>query len=315
MKFNHELIYRGNVGNAPLIALSKPFDRHIFARISPMSKTFDRQRGAGGDMVGSERRGTGLRRKRSKKGEQKMDRIILFAGTIGQALITYFTATVVHEGGHVLAGLIQGWRFDMMVVGPFKLYRAEDGKVKLGIEKDTSLWGGVGGTLPPAKSEKRMKQYAAILLAGPLASVILGAVFTLIWLFVNRGVFFMLMAFVPIGMGIACMIPGVKTGILYNDGTRFSRIRKGGQTSAEEEAIFDAATLRLFDNDTPYDENGIEVMTASKDAEIRYLGHYYGYLNAKQANDSEKEQSRLDCMKAIEDKVPSFIKTICVISE
>ena len=125
----------------------------------------------------------------------------------------------------------------------------------------------------------------------------------------------MLMAFVPVGMGVACMIPGVKTGILYNDGTRFSRIRKGGQTAAEEEAIFDAATLRLFDNDTPYDEQGIEVMTASKDAEIRYLGHYYGYLNAKQAEDDEKEQFRLGCMKEIEDKVPAFIKTICVISE
>ena len=111
-----------------------------------------------------------------------MDRIILFAVTIGQALITYFTAAVIHEGGHVVAGLIQGWRFDMMVVGPLKLYRAEDGKVKLGIEKDISLWGGVGGTIPPVKTEKRMKQYAAILLAGPMASVILGAVFCIIWI-------------------------------------------------------------------------------------------------------------------------------------
>lgn len=250
-----------------------------------------------------------------EKRRTKMDRIILFAVTIGQALITYFTAAVIHEGGHVVAGLIQGWRFDMMVVGPLKLYRAEDGKVKLGIEKDISLWGGVGGTIPPVKTEKRMKQYAAILLAGPMASVILGAVFCIIWLLGCRSIFVTLMALVPIGMGIACMIPGVKTGILYNDGTRCSRILKGGKTAAEEEAIFDAVMLRLYDNESLYDEKGIEIMTASKDAEIRYLGHYYGYLNAKEEKDDEKVQFRLCSMKEMEDKVPSFIKTICAVSE
>ena len=59
-------------------------------------------------------------------------------------VVAYFVCAFVHEGGHVVAGLLQGWKFYLLVVGPFKLYRDEkDDKVKFGLEKNMVLWGGI----------------------------------------------------------------------------------------------------------------------------------------------------------------------------
>ena len=41
------------------------------------------------------------------------------------AIIAYFISTIVHEMGHVTCGLLNKWRFWLLVVGPFKLYRED----------------------------------------------------------------------------------------------------------------------------------------------------------------------------------------------
>ncbi|MBP5263619.1 MAG: hypothetical protein J6X14_06165 [Lachnospiraceae bacterium] len=240
-----------------------------------------------------------------------MELLKLLMETIGSWLVAYLVCGIVHEGGHVVAGLVQGWRFEMLVIGPMKLYRDEkDDKVKVGIEKNIVLWGGIGGTTPREMSDDNIQKFAKVLIAGPVASIVIGAINS-IFLILHPGIFTAMMTAVPMAMGVACLIPTLKTGILFTDGGRFLRIKRGGKTYAEEKAIFDAAMLRQFDASARYDEEGIEAMTSSDDAAIQYLGHYYAYLNAKADQDEEAMNERIASMKALEPKVPKTIHEMC----
>ncbi|MBO4678898.1 MAG: hypothetical protein J5626_04445 [Lachnospiraceae bacterium] len=240
-----------------------------------------------------------------------MDKALFLLQLFGWAFLSYFVSTLVHEWGHVIAGLMQGWKLIMITTGPFKLYRNDlSDRIRFGIEKNPLYWCGIGGTLPTKKEDAKIENYAGILLAGPLASIVLGLIagVTLIW---HRPIFLVFLAPVALGMGLVCLIPGLKTGILYNDGTRYMRIRKEGVTREEEKALFEASVLRAFDADSEYSEEGIEAMTASKDAEFRYLGHFYAYQNAKSRNDEAgmaKEQVQMESLK---NNVPKSIIDMC----
>ena len=228
-------------------------------------------------------------------------------------LVAYFVCGIVHEGGHVVAGLVQGWKFALLVVGPFKLYRDEkDDKVKFGLEKNVALWGGIGGAVPTEESEDNLQKFARVLLAGPVSSLVMGLLCG-ISLFFGVSVFKAMMTFVPIAMGIACLIPNAKTGILYTDGGRFLRIVKGGKTQAEEKAVFDATFHDTFHPGSRYDEAGIEAMTTSKDASFQYMGHYYAYQNAKMAQDQDGMQASIASMEGLKAKVSKFIKETYVL--
>ena len=241
-----------------------------------------------------------------------MEILTLVLQVLGCWILAYMASGIVHEGGHVVAGLMQGWKFLLMVVGPIKLYRDDNDKVKLGLEKNILYWFGIGGTLPREKSEDNIRKYARILLAGPLASILFGLLCGISMLF-DVTVFRAMMTFMPISMGVACLIPSFKTGVLYSDGGRFLRIIKGGKTFAEEKALLDAVNLAQYDPDGRYDEDDIRIMTESEDKSFQYLGHYYAYLNAKKDSSSSEMTTRTVAMKDLEKEVPKSIIDMCVL--
>lgn len=242
-----------------------------------------------------------------------METGLMILKVIGSWLAAYLVAGIVHEGGHVIAGLAQGWKFMLLVVGPMKLYRDEkDDKVKFGIEKNVILWGGIGGAIPKEASEDNIKKFAKVLLAGPLASILMGLICS-IFMIIHFSIFTAMMTALPITMGIVCLLPNVKTGILYTDGGRFLRIMKGGKTEMEERAVFDATMLHEFDPNGRYDEAGIAAMTTSEDRSFQYLGHYYAWLNAKMDGNEEEMKNLLANMESIRKDVPKSIIDMCTL--
>lgn len=241
-----------------------------------------------------------------------MEKLVLILQIFGMGIVAYFCSTLVHEGGHVLCGILHNWKLYLLVVGPFKLYREnlEDKKVKFGIEKNPLLWCGVGGTLPREKSEENIKTFSKILLAGPFASIGMGIIMFVVFL-LHHSLFLLMLALVPIAMGISCILPGVKTGILYNDGSRYLRIKRGGQESAEEKAVLEAIEVSLFDANGTYSQEGIDAMTSSKDLEFQYMGFYYAYLNAKKDQDQAGVEAQLANMERIRGKVPKMVEEDC----
>ena len=238
-----------------------------------------------------------------------MEIILLLLGFVG----CYIVATLIHELGHVVCGLCNRWKLFMLVVGPLKLYRETlDSPIKLGIEKNIVMWCGVGGTFPTTKSENNIKIWAKVLLAGPFTSIIFGLIMIPVFV-VTKNIFVLMLCLMSIAMGAMCIIPmKMKTGLLYNDGTRYKRIRSGGQEELEEKAIFKLIEISMLEGeDATYPDDLIKPLLESKDNELKYYGYYYSYSNAKKAGNLDDCEYYKSKMEELKDKVPKVIIEDC----
>lgn len=236
--------------------------------------------------------------------------VVLFIVVV---LICYIVSTMIHEMGHVVCGLLHGWKLYILVVGPMKLYREDmDSKIRIGIEKNPILWGGIGGTLPAKEAPENEKVWSRILLAGPLTSLVFGVLMMPV-VIVTESVMADLLCLMPIAMGLACIIPmKMKTGFLYNDGTRYKRLHSGGQEGAEEVALFKLIEVSLFGGERCiYPVNYVESLLASADKDLQYYGYFYAYCNAIRQNRIEEAEEQLANMENIRDKVSKVIVDDC----
>ena len=90
-------------------------------------------------------------------------------------IIMIFTVLSFHELGHLIAGLMQGFRFELFVVGPLGIKREKD-KIKIYLNKNIQYYGGVAATLPVNINPNNGKKFANLLLAGPIASILLAII-------------------------------------------------------------------------------------------------------------------------------------------
>jgi len=234
-----------------------------------------------------------------------MEIVVLIIGFI----ICYFVAALVHELGHVVCGLLHRWKLYMLVVGPVKVYRETlDSKIKVGIEKNITLWGGAGGTFPTKKSKENVGIWGRVLLAGPLTSIVFGLAMIPFFVF-TKNIFVLMLVLMPLAMGLMCLIPTkLKTGILYVDGMRYKRIKSGGQEAREEKAIFELTEIDMIDGENSfYPAEAIKPLLDSKDNEFKYIGYYCSYKNAEKNGNAKEAKEWVQNMKGIRNKVPKTI--------
>ena len=81
-----------------------------------------------------------------------------------------FIVLGVHELGHLITGLIQGFRFELFVVGPLGIKR-ENNRIKVYLNKNIAHYGGLASTLPRNDNAENSRILANICLAGPIASI------------------------------------------------------------------------------------------------------------------------------------------------
>lgn len=234
---------------------------------------------------------------------------------IGYAIIAFFMSTAIHELGHVICGLLNHWKFFVLVVGPFKLYRKNlNDKIRFGIEKNPTFWGGYGGAVPEKFDDNVMKIFSRVLLAGPIASIVFGIVFITILILTGND-FAMMVGFIALGEGVMCILPmKLQTGMLYNDGTRYLRIHRGGQTADEEKAMYSMSLDNLLNGQAEInDEEMVEILCRSEDASYKYYGLYLLYHNAEERKDeAEMDRIRRE-MSEMKTKVSSYIAKSCVL--
>jgi len=159
--------------------------------------------------------------------------------------------TLAHELGHVVGGWIAGYEFNLLIWGPFRLWREQE-RLHLGRNRSWSLAGGMALSVPRgAESDNR---HAALMVAGgPVASFLLGAV--LLWLgrstgaAPDAGVVRSLARVLSLGAGIAslavgviCLVPMRTSGFL-TDGARLLRLARGGDTAVRDRAMMSLVGL------------------------------------------------------------------------
>lgn len=133
--------------------------------------------------------------------------------------IAWFLATLVHEGGHVVAGLRQGFRFVLMTAGPLRI-GIEDGRLRIRYNDQPGMWGGLA-LMVPTDLERFHERCGWLVAGGPIASVLLallsgalGAVFD------SHARFYLLVLTAMSGaIAVATLIPN-ETGGYASDGAQ-----------------------------------------------------------------------------------------------
>lgn len=131
-----------------------------------------------------------------------------------------------HEAGHVAAGLICGFRFLLLIVGPLRLER-QDGRLKASFNRILVLWGGIAGCVPKSYGGDLHRKMILFAAGGPLVSL-LGAAFFIpgfALLRVHAHAGFLLLAFglVSAALGIATLLP-LPAGGFKTDGMRLAML-------------------------------------------------------------------------------------------
>ncbi|MFZ7103316.1 MAG: M50 family metallopeptidase [Peptococcaceae bacterium] len=227
-----------------------------------------------------------------------------------KALICYFIVTTLHEMGHIVIGLLSGFRFELFVIGPVGLKRNNYGKVVPYIEKNTAMWGGAGATVPINYHDDNIKRFANILIGGPLTSLIFGLII-LILNFHLQNKFLFLLGVMAVSISIATLIP-IRAGSFYSDGGRWLRIKQGGYPAKAEIAIIEFMQS-YFANKT-YGKINIDhtkYLIKDKDPRNRYLGHYFAYKYYKENKQIEKAMEEQKALSTLAGEVPkNFVRLI-----
>jgi hypothetical protein len=161
----------------------------------------------------------------------------------------------VHELGHCLGGLIAGWEFHSIFLGPFRLMR-DGGRLRLYWHRIYLLYGGAALTVPPrGESSARERRGRMLYVAGgPVMSLLFGillllmvriAGLTLPEVFAGNALiplFAVVAGLMSFLLGIGTLIPQSLDGPLRSDGLQLLRLLR----SPKEDGVDPATRLALL---------------------------------------------------------------------
>lgn len=154
---------------------------------------------------------------------------VLFVMTLVYLFVAIFAQLILHEAGHLVCGLISGYRFSSFRVGSLMLFK-DGNRLKL---KTLSI-AGTGGQclmLPP-QSEDGRAPFQLYFLGGALANFITSAIFALLYVVTSRASILspLLSALAVVGVTVGLMnaIP-LRLAMLDNDGNTLRLLKKDPQ--------------------------------------------------------------------------------------
>ena len=158
--------------------------------------------------------------------------------SLGLSFLAAWLALAVHEAGHALGGLSQGFRFLFLAVGPLWLERRQD-RLTLRFNSVPATWGGVAACVPDGGADLP-RRFAVMVAAGPLASLALVLLGAGLWALAEPGTFRFTAGVTSLASAcffIATAQPFGAGGGFASDGGRLLRILRGGVEGAREAAL------------------------------------------------------------------------------
>ena len=226
-------------------------------------------------------------------------------------IFTMYMVIVVHELGHLLTGLFQGFRFELFVAGFLGFRREEDDSIKMFINKDFNYFGGVAATSPTQQHSDNARKFANILLAGPLASLGFALLCFLLSLMAGPNLlFFLLIGSVgSLAIFLATTLPS-KTGRFYTDRKRYQRLVRPGKEREIELALIDVQEKMAGKNGIEkLDVDKLRLIQQDEAPFFRYIGYFYELAYAHKF-DTDKIASIKEAMSALEKDIPNNIPNL-----
>jgi hypothetical protein len=221
-------------------------------------------------------------------------------------LLALLTALAVHELGHLVAGLLGGFRFQLFVVGLLGVKRTPAG-IRVFLNRDVSLMGGVAASAPVTEDPGNQRKFAWVLLSGPLASLLLSLVAAAAFTASTSGAarsYWLVTAVGSAAVLLATTLPR-KSGLFFTDRARFQRLMGKGPAAETEAALLSILTRQVVDGGVKnISLDQARLLQTDADATMRFWGSYYAYAYFREHGlAAEAERARAD-LAAFEKGVP-----------
>jgi hypothetical protein len=194
-------------------------------------------------------------------------------------IMALLMALAMHELGHVITGLAQGFRFELFVVGLLGVKRTDKG-IKIYLNKDVGMMGGVAATIPITQSPANRKKFAYMILGGPVSSLLFGLIALAIsGMSTSKTghVFWMVAGACSLALVLATTLPR-KTGSFFTDRARFQRLMSKGKAGAVEEALLSIMAQYSIDNSSKnVNMQQVQLLQTDDEESMRFWGFYYEY--------------------------------------
>ncbi|HYF02428.1 MAG TPA: site-2 protease family protein [Patescibacteria group bacterium] len=238
------------------------------------------------------------------KPQNSFEKMVLFVSLP----LGYFAATMIHELGHLLTALAQGFRFQMFVV-TFLGLKNENGKVKTYFNTDMNLFGGIAAAVPAAPHPSNKRKFAYVLLGGPLASIVLGiALMTgATFIYSPLRIFIGISGLLSCALFLATTIPS-RSGGFFTDRARFQRLLKKDKTSEIEEALLEITALRnsgIAIKDL--DRAKLQLIQSDSEPMVQFIGHAYAHAQLIEIGEEETARLHKAYMDELSTKLPSYM--------
>lgn len=225
------------------------------------------------------------------------------------SVLAMFVVLAFHELGHLLMSLSQGFVFQLFVVGFLGIKRKEDDSIKVYFNTDWNLFGGVAATTPKDYSADTLKQMAKVILAGPIASLLLILIAMLAAVFTDGAfrLLFCLTALLSFMILLATTLPS-QTGLFYTDRKRYQRLKSEGEEKEIEGALAMAGAQKLMKKpmtDLPVDE--LQKITGDESPLICYIGYFYLFEYYLMSKETEALEAVKTEMQDLEQSLPKTL--------
>ena len=211
-------------------------------------------------------------------------------------VLAMFGAILAHELGHVLGGLRVGFHFVLLVVGPLRVERDDDDRLKVRLNRDLASSGGIAA-LYPKDQRDLVRRFAWVIAAGPIASLVTGALCLAILAVMQEPTvaksFVATLGGMSLALAVATLVP-MKSGYYLTDGARLLQLRRGGPAAERDAAML--SLLASSTGDAPFESWSRDVVEASIGPvdgsifELQGRSYAYGWTIAKGAVEDARAQ-------------------------
>jgi hypothetical protein len=176
-------------------------------------------------------------------------------------------AIMLHEAGHVLGGLLAGFRFYLYIAGPLRVERVGE-RLKIRYNSSFALWGGLAGCLPRAVGPSIRTGMFWMTAGGPVTSLLCSLPFVAV--FAVKGnhpvISFLLVGFalMSCAIGVVTLIPN-QFGGYSSDGSRLLMLLRNRPEGSRWTAMAALVSLSLIERPRNWPVEYIEMLGEGDD--------------------------------------------------